>query len=385
MEGTPRARAVARLLIFAILSELLVACGGGAAGGGSVIPSGSSTGSRGTGPGGSVAITLSTLPVEPDTSGSTSGVFIGADCGGQAIVSCPNFAPDFRHGIALGTIYAGWSDDLGSVVQGQNLALWSQQGIVPQITWMPGTGVTYDAINQGTYDSYITTSAQELKAFGSTIFLRPFHEFNGDWYPYGLANQGADSAADTAFINAWRRVYTIFQQQGATNVKFVWCYAAGSSPSAQTSPWNNPANAYPGDAYVDWIAFDAYNRGSLTDGLPWNSFDQIMNAPYQLAISISTSKPIMVAEMASNEYGDGGNQKASWIAAMIAELTSASNPYPNLKLISWFEGDPNGYIYNNESTQPAYNAWVNGLRATDPNGAMVFRSNGAALAAVTTP
>ncbi|MHB8355062.1 MAG: glycoside hydrolase family 26 protein [Vulcanimicrobiaceae bacterium] len=245
--------------------------------------------------------------------------------------------------------------------------------------------MTFADINNGTYDAYITKSADEMKQFGTTVFLRPFHEFNGNWYPWGLANQGADSAADTAFINAWRHIYAIFQQQGATNVKFVWCYQNFSVPNTASAPWNDPSKAYPGDAYVDWIAFDAFNLGSSTNGRPWQSFDTIVRPAYELAVSISPSKPVMIAEIASNEYGDGGNKKAAWVSQMLSELASPSNPYPNLRLISWFEGDPNGYLYNSESTQPVYSAWVNGIRTVSPSGILDFRSNATVLDNLTSP
>jgi hypothetical protein len=381
MEGNPGYRSGIFLGVV-LSSALLAACGGGGGGAGAYVPQASSGGSSSATP---QPVTISQLPIVSDSSASTSGVFVGADCGPNAVVSCPNFATTFRHGIALGTTYVSWSQDLGQFISQQSLASWVQQGIIPQITWMPDASVTYTGINGGAFDAYITQSADELKQFGSTIFLRPFHEFNGNWYPYGLANQGADTAADTAFISAWRRVYTIFQQQGATNVKFVWCFNNASVPSASSNPWNNPANAYPGDAYVDWIAFDMFNQGSMNDGKAWQSFQQIINTPYSLAVSISSVKPIMIAEMASNEYGDNGTKKGSWISGMLSLLSGSTDAYPNVKLISWFEGDPNGYIYNSESSEAAYSAWVNGIRMTSANGTLNFRSSSAGLAAITTP
>lgn len=382
MEGDPGYRS-RMFLLPAVACALLAACGGGSGGGDGYVPSSGGAGSSSNAT--PEPVTVSQLPIVSDSSASTNGVFVGADCGPAAVVSCPNFSSTFRHGIALGTTYVSWSQDIGQFIAQQSFSAWVQQGIIPQITWMPDSSVTYTGINNGDFDSYIAQSADELKQFGSIVFLRPFHEFNGNWYPYGLANQGADAAADIAFINAWRRVYTIFKQQGATNVKFVWCFNNASVPDATSNPWNNPANAYPGDAYVDWIGFDMFNQGSSNDGKAWRSFQQIVGTPYNLALSISPIKPIMLAEMASNEYGDDGSKKASWISQMLANLSAGTDPYPNVKLISWFEGDPSGYVYNSESSEPAYNAWVTGIRATTSGGALYFRSSAAALAAVTAP
>ncbi|MEO9263582.1 MAG: glycosyl hydrolase, partial [Candidatus Baltobacteraceae bacterium] len=210
-------------------------------------------------------------------------------------------------------------------------------------------------------------------------------EFNGNWYPWGLVNQGASSATDAAFIAAWQRMVTIFHNEGATNVRFVWCFSAGSLKSGLTYPWNNPASAYPGDAYVDWIGYDTYNRGNLAMGVKWKSFDDITAAAYQAATAMSSVKPIAVSEMASTEYGDGGVMKTTWLTQMLRELSSPSNPYPNIKLFSWFESDIKGYVYDLQSTNPVFTAFANGIRDNDPNGVPYIRSNNAALANITGP
>lgn len=317
------------------------------------------------------------LPILLDTNPSTAGVFLGAVCDQTSVVSCPNFAAKFRHGIALGTAYSDWSVDIMHFLTNQGLAGWPALGITPEVTWQPTSTVTFADINSGKYDAFFTTTALELKQFGSTIFLRPFHEFNGWWYPWGLQNQGASSATDAAFIAAWRRMVGIFHQEGATNVKFVWCFSTGGL--ANTASWDNPANVYPGDTYVDWISFDSYNRGNLKTGVKWKSFDEIAQTAYQVAASISSTKPISMSELASTEYGDNGTMKADWIKTMLTELQSPSSPYPHLKLFSWFESDIKGYRYDLQSTSPVYNTFVSGVRSYDKNGVLYFRSNAAAL------
>ena len=334
------------------------------------------------------AITVSTLPIVPDTSTSSTGVYVGEDCGPNAIVSCANFASAFRHGEAVGNTYAGWDADLAKFASAQGFAaMWASQ-TVPMITWQPSSTkstITYAGIIAGNYDTYLRTSADELRALNMPILLRPFHEFNGSWYSWGLANQGASSTADAQFIAAWQHMVSIFRAEGATNVKFVWCYNNVSVP--RTAPWNNPAVAYPGDNYVDWIAWDMYNHGSATSGLRWYTFDQLMKNPYPLAVSISPNKPLMISELASNEDGDGGTMKAGWISQMLSDLQqpAATNPYPHLRALLWFQSDSKTYSYDNESTAPAYSAWVNGLRTVDASGNLNFRSNGVELSQLTAP
>lgn len=292
----------------------------------------------------------------------------------------------FRHSIAFGTTYADWSQDLGTLIRNEGLASWYQEGVIPDITWQAKFSNALSVINAGTYDAYIKKSADELKAFGYPIFLRPFDEFNGDWMPFDLYYNGADSAADTAFIEAWQRMVNIFRQEGATNVKWIWSYNNFSVPNTTEAPWNNPALAYPGDAYVDWIGVTAFNRGSATNGEQWQSYDIIFNQAYQTALASSPNKPVMIVELGTNEYGDGGAKKAAWISQMITESQS-SNPYSNLRMVVWFESNPHNpqYDWQTASSQPVYNAFVSGIRTMMTSGYLFWRSNASALWEITTP
>lgn len=337
----------------------------------------------------SATIIPSTLPIVTDTNPSTAGVFLGEVCDDTAVVSCPNFASTFRHSLSFGVVYANWDDDIGTYVARRQISAWPALGITPLITWQPEsamTPITYAAINSGAYDAYIKTTADEIAALGFTIFLRPFHEFNGRWYPWGLANQGASTATDADFIAAWKRMVGIFRTEHATNVKFVWCFATNSVPSEKQNPWNSPTVAYPGDAFVDWIGFDMYNRGSAT-GLPWVSFDTVVAPSYQKALLISSAKPVMIAELASNEYGDGGAAKAAWIAQMLADLKSptASDNYSHLRALAWFDSNLRGYTYDLASSQAVYDEWVTATRSLGPGGILNFRGNATAFNAVTAP
>jgi beta-mannanase len=260
------------------------------------------------------------------------------------------------------------------------MASWVAQRVTPMITWEPN-GVNFTDILNGTWDAYITQSALAVKAFPGTILLRPFHEFNGSYQTDGLANQGADATADANFIAAWQRIVTIFRQQQVSNVRWVWCYANLSVPSDTKNPWNSPVSAYPGDGYVDWVAFDAFNRGNQAMGLPWETFDQTISASYARATSISATRPVMISELGSNEYGDNGTLKATWFSTMFAELPAA---YPHLRAISYFDTSDKGFLYALQSTEPAYEAWTRGLRSTNPSGVLNFRGNGLPLVTLTT-
>jgi hypothetical protein len=83
------------------------------------------------------------------------------------------------------------------------------------------------------------------------VQLRPFHELTGDWFWWGAGNDPGDYAA------AWREMVDYLRLgRGLHNVLWVFCPAAPSS-------LGHFARFYPGDAYVDVVAFDRYD---LDDG-----------------------------------------------------------------------------------------------------------------------
>jgi hypothetical protein len=74
---------------------------------------------------------------------------------------------------------------------------------------------------------------------------------------------GSKKTDAKTYIAAFRRVRDRFNRVGASNVRWIWCINAESVPDTD---WNDPAKAYPGDAYVDMISIDGYNFGTAA---PW--------------------------------------------------------------------------------------------------------------------
>ncbi len=289
------------------------------------------------------------------------------------------FPAKYRHSLSFYVAFTSWSEDLATFIAAENMTAWQAQNVAPLITWDP-LDVRYTDIIAGKWDAYFTASALAVKAFPGTIFLRPLHEFNGSYKPYGLANEGADTTADTNFIAAWRHMVDVFRAQGATNVRWVWCYANHSVPSDVKYPWNDPANAYPGNEYVDWVAFDAFNRGNEQTGQPWQTFDELIGASYQRAVGISTLRPVMIAELGTDEWGDGGARKALWLSTMLTELPAA---YPHLRGIGYFDFSNHEFAYGLQSSPAAEAAWVTGLRTLNAADVLNFRGYSVPLDALT--
>jgi mannan endo-1,4-beta-mannosidase len=118
---------------------------------------------------------------------------------------------------------------------------------------------------------------------------------------------------------------TIFRQRGVNNVEWVW------SPNADCAGKCPFSGYFPGNSWVDWVALDGYNYGSV-DHAPWYSFNQVFKSSYAKLAALS-SKPVMIAETAST--GTGGN-KAQWIKQA---FTTLPRRYPRIRAVVWFDRD----------------------------------------------
>lgn len=201
--------------------------------------------------------------------------------------------------------------------------LTTSRGAIPLISMGTDQASLTDIAN-GAYDSSITAWADAVKAWGKPFFLRWDWEMNGGWFGWGA--QAQQNPAN--FVAAWKHFHDVVASQGANNVTWVWCpntLFTGGTPLNQL---------YPGDNYVDWTCMDGYNKASVgsIEYYPWSSFSQVFNPTYNQLLTIAPSKPIMIAETASNE--DGGGSKAAWITDTLQ--TQLPVNYPKIKAFVWF-------------------------------------------------
>jgi len=233
--------------------------------------------------------------------------------------------------------FDSWASGLAFPVNEAN-ALW-RRGIMPHYTWEPWNTalgandpgqIHLQDIVDGAWDGYIRARAGEFAAVRLPILVRWGHEFNGNWYPWGIANNNADPSL---YVRAYRHVHDLSVAAGARNVQWVWAYNNGSSPDAA---YNDPAGAYPGDSYVDWVGIDGYNWGFGPSWDPavdhWASFDATFATAYAKARVVAPHRPVMLGEFASTE--DGGD-KAQWFKDM--DRTLRSGAYPDLRLLTYFD------------------------------------------------
>ena len=139
-------------------------------------------------------------------------------------------------------------------------------GRIPMISWAnfrgDGSGVYSSEIVAGDEDDLIRAQAQRLEEFGSPVLVRWFWEMDG--------TKKAEWAQDPeTWIAAWRHIVSIFRDQGADNVEFVWCPNAWAFDTGEGPEW------YPGDEWVDWLCADGYNWAPGEDGAEWVSLGPI--------------------------------------------------------------------------------------------------------------
>ncbi|MBS1739758.1 MAG: hypothetical protein JST88_04350 [Bacteroidetes bacterium] len=206
-------------------------------------------------------------------------------------------------------------------------------GSIPVITWEPWL-VSFDDQKQerlrpaserdknglsdianGVYDFYLSNWAHQAQKIHAPILLRFGHEMNDPYrYPWGPQN---NNPAD--FVAAWKHVHQVFNQEGATNVVWIW------SPHPAFGFFDE---YYPGNNYVDYIGIGTLNYGPIAAWAKWWSFDDIFGQHYNALNQFK--KPILLTEFASLSYG--GN-RSKWYAEALKNIPTK---YPSVKGLLFF-------------------------------------------------
>ncbi len=197
---------------------------------------------------------------------------------------------------------------------------------VPMLPTINGHSVgTLAAGASGRYDAEFATLAQTLVSYGEgNAILRIGWEFNGTWYPWSVTNQ-ADAANYAAYFRA---IVTTMRIVPGAAFRFVWNATSGSEPEAAQ-------NAYPGDAYVDYIGLDLYDQVwgiPLDPTLAWPRYVTEVNGLQWLAsFAAAHDKPAVIPEwgltIRSDGHGLGDDplyvaKMAQWISTHDVAFTS---------------------------------------------------------------
>jgi beta-mannanase len=191
------------------------------------------------------------------------------------------------------------------------------QGRLLLLNWK--AGAPWAQIAAGAQDAQIARTATRLKALGRPLFLAFHHEPEDDTGAFG-------SAGD--YARAFRHVHDVFERVGAGNVVWVWDmmgFVGGYGPIYD--------ELYPGDAYVDWIAYDPYNWYGCRPGTRGRSFEEITEPFYDWTAAHHPSKPLMLAEYGLREQGPGMPSKAQWF---LDELRALKSTRTRIKALVYF-------------------------------------------------
>ena len=180
-----------------------------------------------------------------------------------------------------------------------------ENGRIPLVGWGCHDS---NKIISGAEDDIIRQTARQMKAFGHEFFMRYCWEMDGS------RKQGTVKGPKQ-FTEAWRRMYRIFQEEGATNVIWTWTANAAGFKDKRKYSNNEPPGPYfyPGDEYVDWIAADGYNWGvsKRNQGDRWRQvleiFDEFM------VFARAHPKPIMIGEYGAQEQKEDPEAKPEWM------------------------------------------------------------------------
>lgn len=270
------------------------------------------------------------LPAHP---ASYLGVFVKGVPESYAPVRSLTAATGVRPNIAL--YYSGWYEKFRSAFAIQV----NDNGAVPFIQVDP-SGINLSAIASGAFDTFLKKFATDVASYGARtgqgVIIGFGHEMNGHWYSWSHRH-----TSPAVFVAAWRHVVTVFRQQGAYDVTWLWTI----NIIAKQKDVPSPAPWWPGDSYVTWVGIDGYYLKS-----PW-TFASLFG-PTIKAVRALTLDPILIAETgAAPEAGK---------PAKIADLFAGVRAYGLLGFV-WF--DANGVKDWRLDSPAAIAAFARGAKA----------------------
>lgn len=198
----------------------------------------------------------------------------------------------------------------------------AKAGIVPYVhsdiapfdSKAPIPGFSIKEIAQGQQDAHTKEFARDASEFGKEyggFFFSTMPDMNGSWFSWGK---------NTNFISAWRRIWQIFDDQGA-NQYATWVWVP-YCPEGTLQPADDPELYYPGDKYVDWIGLNAFSvTGDPKAGYMLNV---LMRETYGRLFKYHPQKPFMIPWFARTN----NSAQARWL---INAYSSIKNSFPAVK------------------------------------------------------
>jgi beta-mannanase len=201
--------------------------------------------------------------------------------------------------------YHQWADAFPTAAERD----FANGGRILLLNWKPPpVSGSWAEVAGGKHDAQIMTTANRLKSFGRKMFLAFHHEPEDNVGAYGSA---------TDYARAFRHIHDVFDRVGASNVIWVWNVMGYMG-------WQSMLDElYPGDQYVDWIAYDPYNWYGCRAGAKPQTFAEITKPFYDWTAANHSSKPLMLAEFGLREQPDGSLSKGAWLRDAVSTLRTS--------------------------------------------------------------
>jgi mannan endo-1,4-beta-mannosidase len=222
-----------------------------------------------SGPPGDGAVTA-VLPTQP---ASYLGVYEAGSPSGYGMVAA--FGAAAGRPPNLAGYFSGWAEQFRT-----GFARAARAHGAATLVQIDPTDASIAAVAAGDYDDYLRGYADAVRRFGHPVVIGFGHEMNASWYSWGYGH-----VPPRTFVAAWRHLVTIFRQQGADNVTWLWTLQADSRGTGPIGDW------WPGPSYVTWVGIDGYYFR------PADTFGSVFGATIAQVRAL-TRKPVLLSETA---------------------------------------------------------------------------------------
>ena len=187
---------------------------------------------------------------------------------------------------------------------------------VTLISWEPhvygqpaGAEEVLAEVAAGGWDDYLSEAAGELRDTDQTVLLRFAHEMDQETsqlHPWA----GQEPAL---YIEAWRHVHRIFEEEGAKNVEWVWTPVGRVVDDRFVSDqW------YPGDRWTDMVGFTAYSFWQWEE----SNAEHAVRSPADLILPryralAKHDKPVIIPEFGVDHHPTRQQDEVPWLKEFV--------------------------------------------------------------------
>ncbi|GGL56991.1 glycoside hydrolase family 26 protein [Planomonospora parontospora] len=185
------------------------------------------------------------------------------------------------------------------------------------------TELRWSDIAAGRHDDVIRAAADRIRDYGKKVFISFDPEMDRR-----TTGQDIEKGTPAEYVEAARHVHRLFAEAGAANTVWVWTVTGYLGEGND----ERMAAMYPGDEYVDWVAYDPYNFYGCK-GSAWETFEQSISGTYRwLTDNGLGHKPFMLPEYGTQYDPADPARSTQWYTDIPATLQR----YPNIKgMIRW--------------------------------------------------